>query len=69
MMAAGVTVAEIAEALGAQHATARAYRLDPDATGYRNPPHGWEEVFSRLAKERCPDLKRVAELGGGVVGE
>lgn len=61
LMAAGVTVAEIAEALGVQHATARAYRMDPDAAGYRRPPAGWEDGLAALAHDRGQELQELAE--------
>jgi len=61
LMAAGVTVAEIAEALGVQHATARAYRMDPKAAGYRRPPAGWEDGLAALAHDRGQELQELAE--------
>jgi len=65
----GITAVEAAEALGVSPALVRQARLDPESSGHRNPPQGWEHVFSRLAKEMCPDLKRVAELGGEKPGQ
>ena len=58
----GLTGVEAAEELGVSPAAVRQARLDTDASGYRNPPAGWEKVFARLARERCPELKRLAEL-------
>ncbi len=61
----GMTAVEVAAELEASPASVRQARLDPDASGYRTPPPGWEKVFARLARERCPDLKRLAELDKG----
>ena len=58
----GLTAVEAAKELEVSPASVRQARLDSEASGYRSPPPGWEGVFARLARERCPDLKRVAEL-------
>jgi len=52
LMAAGVRLEEIADALGVAHQTVRGYRLAPNASGYRRPPEGWQERLIRFAEER-----------------
>ena len=65
MDAVGVTAVELGEELGSPAQSIRQARLDPDNANYRPPPQGWEKVLARLARERCPDLKRLAELDEG----
>lgn len=53
----GLPAPELAEAFGLQPQTIRQMRLAPDATNFRNPPHGWQKIVIRLAKERGKQLK------------
>lgn len=65
MDAVGISAGDLADELGVPKQSVYQYRLDPDNPGHRKPPDGWEKVLARLARERCPDLKRVAELDVG----
>jgi len=61
---AGMTRAEIAEALGKSEATIRQARLDEGANARRSPPPGWEAVLAKLAKQRAAQLQRLADRLG-----
>ena len=66
LMARGVTLAEIGEALGVAHTTARAFRLDPASPSHRKPPAGWEGKLAALAERRGVELVELAgRLRGG----
>lgn len=65
LMAAGVTLQEIAEALGVAHQTARVMRLDPSSDSHRRPPEDWRPRLARLANERGAALQDLAEDLGG----
>jgi hypothetical protein len=60
MMAKGVTLAEMAEALGVAHTTIRASRLDPATPSYRRPPEDWGPKLAELAEDRGEALLEVA---------
>lgn len=62
MDAVGVSATELGEELGVSPQSIYQARLEPGNPGRRPPPKGWEKVLARLARERCPELKRVAEL-------
>lgn len=65
-----ITTAEMAEALGVSHSTARQARMKPDAPGYRRPPPNWRSVLARLARERARRLEELAaELDRGTGDE
>jgi hypothetical protein len=61
LMAEGVTLEEIAQALGVAYTTARAYRLEPSSTSFRAPPDGWEPALAKLAKTRGRALAKLAK--------
>ncbi|MGH7573663.1 MAG: hypothetical protein ACREM1_00820 [Longimicrobiales bacterium] len=61
LMAAGITLQEMAEALGVAHNTVRVARLDPASPSYRRPPAEWRRVLSRLAWGRGGDLMKIAD--------
>jgi len=61
LMEAGVTLPEIAEALGAAYTTVRAWRLDPGSASFRAPPPGWEPKLARLARKRASTLQQLAD--------
>lgn len=56
-----ISHAEIAEAAGVSVQTIRQARLDPSAPGHRPPPAGWQEVLTRLARERSQQLTEFAD--------
>lgn len=62
MDAVGVSATELGKEMGVPAQSIRQARLDHQKAGHRPPPKGWEAVLARMARERCPDLKRVAEL-------
>jgi hypothetical protein len=57
-----ITSADMAEALGVSPHSVRQARLQDGAPGFRKPPEGWTQVFVRLAKDRCSELKALVEL-------
>lgn len=61
LMAAGITLQEMAEALGVAHNTVRVARLDPASSSYRRPPAEWRAVLARLARRRGGDLLKLAD--------
>ncbi len=61
LLGSGVTLPEIAIALGVAYTTVRAFRLDPGSSSYRTPPEGWRARLARLARQRADDLVRLAE--------
>ncbi|MEZ4414631.1 MAG: hypothetical protein R3E10_02680 [Gemmatimonadota bacterium] len=58
----GVTLPEIAEALGIAAQTARQARLDPSTEGFRRPPAEWREALAVLAEEKSQ--RAAADLEG-----
>lgn len=60
LMAHGVTLQEMGDALGVAHTTIRAFRLDPASSSYRRPPDAWAPKLARLARERGTDLQDLA---------
>lgn len=61
MMARGVTLQEMADALGVAHTTMRAFRLDPGSDSYRRPPPDWQPKLAELARRRGSELEGLAE--------
>lgn len=60
-----ITTADMAEALGVSPHSVRQARLQDGAPGFRKPPEGWPDIFTRLAKERCCELQMfIKELEG-----
>lgn len=57
----GVTLQEIADALGVSYSAARAARLPKDSSSYRRPPHSWRPMLVRLARQRGGDLTKLAD--------
>jgi hypothetical protein len=57
----GVTLPEIAEALGAAYTTVRAWRLDPASPSYRTPPDDWAPSLAKLVRTRHKELGKLAE--------
>lgn len=58
----GVTLPEIAEALGIAAQTARQARLDPSTDGFRRPPPEWREALAVLAEAKSQ--RAAADLVG-----
>jgi hypothetical protein len=56
-----VTADDIAQAFGVARNTIARARLEPSSSAYRSPPEGWQKVLARLARERCSDLKELAD--------
>lgn len=67
LMALGVTLEEVAHALGGEqkYGSVKAARLDPDSPNYRRPPEDWRPKLARLAWKRGREL---AALGGKLAG-
>lgn len=61
LMELGVGLRDLADALEVSYQSARMYRLDPDAAGFRKPPEGWQEAVIELARERGGELLELAE--------
>jgi hypothetical protein len=61
LMAAGVSLQEIGEALGIAYTTVRAQRLDPASASYRRPPEDWRPRLAKLAQGRGLELVALAE--------
>jgi hypothetical protein len=58
----GMPADRVARALGVSRQTVWQYRMDPTATGHRNPPAGWEPRIAALAMElgdRYHDVARA----------
>lgn len=62
LLADGVSLNEIADALGVSYATAKQARLAPDNAAHRRPPVGWEPKLIQLARDRRRSLGE--SLGG-----
>lgn len=62
MMAAGVTLQEMAKALRVAHTTMRAFRLDPGSDSYRRPPDGWKPKLAEFARRRGRALQHLANV-------
>lgn len=56
-----VTADDIAKAFGVARNTIARARLDPSSDAYRSPPHDWQRVLARLARERSKELKKLAD--------
>lgn len=57
----GMTIGEIAQALGVSSPTVKQARLESSAKAYRNPPHGWEVKLAKIARQRAARLSRLAD--------
>ncbi len=60
LMAAGVTLPEIAAALDVRYSTVRAWRLPGSSPSYRRPPTGWGPKLAALASSRGRALQELA---------
>ena len=56
-----VTADDIAKAFGVARNTIARARLEPSSDAYRSPPHDWQRVLARLARDRSKELKKLAE--------
>lgn len=56
-----VTASAIAKACGVVRNTIARARLDQSSSAYRSPPEGWEKALARLARQRCKELKALAD--------
>lgn len=57
----GVTIEEIATAIGVSRATVKAARLVSESPSHRSPPHAWREGLRRLVQERGAAFRRLGE--------
>lgn len=48
----GVTLREMAEAMGVSHSLLVQARMQPSAKGHRKPPNRWREALLSIARER-----------------
>jgi hypothetical protein len=55
----GVTLREMADAMGVSHSLLVQARMHPSAKGHRNPPDQWREALQGIAAKRG---KAFAEL-------
>lgn len=60
LMEEGVTLADVADALGVTHASVRRFRLDAESASYRSPPADWKRELSQLARARGARLTTLA---------
>lgn len=60
LLAGGVTLNEIADALGVSYAAVKQARLAPDNTAHRRPPVGWQPKLIQLARQRGRSLEEFA---------
>lgn len=58
---AGVTLEDLADALGKSVQAIRQARTDEESTAHRTPPVGWEGGVKRLAVQRARQLARLAK--------
>jgi hypothetical protein len=61
MDTACVSPSELADHMGVHVQRVKQARLDPDATGYRPPPTGWEEAVLELATRRGGAIQALAD--------
>jgi hypothetical protein len=62
----GVTLREMADAMGVSHSLLVQARMDPSTKGHRNPPDQWREALREIAVKRG---KSFAELAKKLEGE
>lgn len=63
----GVSLADVAEELGASYGLIRQSRMDPTSRSYRRPPDGWQAAVARLAERRARELQELkSQLEGEV---
>lgn len=58
---AGVTLEDLAKALGVSIQAVRQARATPESTSHRPPPVGWEGAVSKIAVEKQLYYKKLAE--------
>jgi hypothetical protein len=58
---AGVTLGDLADALGVTTVDLSRARTDPSNRYHRLPPQGWEAAIARLARRQAERLTRVAD--------
>jgi hypothetical protein len=51
---------DIAIAAGVSVQSIRQARLDSHNPNYRSPPHSWQKILARLARERSKALNQLA---------
>ncbi len=56
-----VTLDDVASSMARESSSIAKARLDPDSTGYRSPPPGWEAAIAKLARARAAELVELAE--------
>lgn len=56
----GVTLRELAAAMGVSYPALVQARMDSSASGYRNPPAGWRNAALRIAEEREGAFRELA---------
>lgn len=61
LLAGGVTLSDIANALGASYAAVKQARLAPANPSYRKPPERWAPLLAKLAYDRGRSLKNLAD--------
>lgn len=61
LMAEGVSLREVAEALGVAHNTVRMARLASTSSSWRKPPAGWEAKLAGFARSRSTRLAKLAD--------
>ena len=61
MDTACVTPKELAERMGVHEQRVKQARLDPESSGYRPPPQGWEEAVLKLATKRSGAIDRLRQ--------
>ena len=59
---AGVTLEDLAKALGVSVQAVRQARTIQDSSAHRPPPPGWELAIARLAERQVSHYKRLAKL-------
>lgn len=57
---AGVTLEDLAEAIGVSVQAVRQARSAEGTTSYRTPPQGWEAAVAMLASRRAEKLEKLS---------
>ena len=58
---AGVTLEDLAIALGVSVQAVRQARATEGTTAHRKPPEGWEPALAQLARKRATRLQKLAD--------